>query len=296
MSSKIYQHNPIGQLKGFYYTAHLGSVSKAAKFLDLSQPSISLQIKAFEKSLGTPLFSRKNHRMELTPHGKTVYKEVGPLLEKIETLYNQFKITDGHNHRPLKIVANHGAMHFLLPGIIKNFWKKHEDCHIHIDYATKTDGITALEKGADAFITPLNFDLPSDYSFIELNRFDVNLLTHKDHPLASKKEITLQDIAQHNLTMPSDDLMIIKGLEGLFKKSDVKTQTKLTFSNWEIVKKFVSANLAITLGADLTFEEKDTELFKYSLKKYFDPIPYGIVLAHKSHPLIEDFIESYEKR
>lgn len=292
MKTKTYQHNPIGQLKGFFYTAHLGSVSKAAQFLGLSQPSISLQIKALERSLGTPLFSRKNHRMDLTPHGKTLFKEVGPLLQQIETLYSQFKVTDDNSPRPLKISCNHAAMNYMLPSMIKSFWANHKNCHIQVDTASRTEGIISLENGTDAFLTPLNFDIPSEFSFVELDQFEVQLITHKNHPITQNQNITLKDISSFNLTPPPEDLMS-NGLEGLFTKQNTKLTSKKSLTDWEITKKFIRANLAITIGASIIIEDTDTDLFTYSLSKYFEPVKYGIIVGHNVHPLIHDFIESY---
>ncbi|HEU5140545.1 MAG TPA: LysR family transcriptional regulator [Bacillales bacterium] len=60
----------INQLKAFDHVARLGSFSKAARYLNLSQPTISIRIKELEKSVGGALFHRVGKNMELTDLGK----------------------------------------------------------------------------------------------------------------------------------------------------------------------------------------------------------------------------------
>lgn len=58
----------------FWSVARLGSVTAAAKELHVAQPSISVQIKHLEQSLGTPLFHRAGRRLTLTENGQIVLR------------------------------------------------------------------------------------------------------------------------------------------------------------------------------------------------------------------------------
>jgi LysR family transcriptional activator of nhaA len=58
----------------FWTVAREGSVTKACRSLHLTQPTISAQLKALEKSVKTPLFERRGRAMILTEAGKTVYR------------------------------------------------------------------------------------------------------------------------------------------------------------------------------------------------------------------------------
>ena len=64
-----YKQNRLQQLRGFYHAARMKRISKAAVKMHLSQPSVSLQIKALEEELGTQLFVRRGPRIELTHDG-----------------------------------------------------------------------------------------------------------------------------------------------------------------------------------------------------------------------------------
>lgn len=57
----------------FYVTSKYGGISAAAKFLNISQPSLSSQIKIFESSLNQKLFEKKGRSLQLTPEGERAY-------------------------------------------------------------------------------------------------------------------------------------------------------------------------------------------------------------------------------
>lgn len=58
----------------FWTVAREGSVTKACRVLHLTQPTVSAQLKALERSVKAPLFERRGRSMILTEAGKTVYR------------------------------------------------------------------------------------------------------------------------------------------------------------------------------------------------------------------------------
>ena len=55
------------QLEYFLEIAKMGSVTRAAQSLNVSQPPVSLQLKLLEEELGSPLFIRDKRHLEITP-------------------------------------------------------------------------------------------------------------------------------------------------------------------------------------------------------------------------------------
>ena len=72
-----YKKNRIQQLKGFYYTAKLGSPSKAAKHMCLGQSTVTMQVQSLERDLNTKLFVKARGNFELTNDGHLLYKKIG---------------------------------------------------------------------------------------------------------------------------------------------------------------------------------------------------------------------------
>ncbi|MER8826568.1 LysR family transcriptional regulator [Mesorhizobium sp. M0817] len=76
----------VAQIEAFYWTATLGSVDGAARHLSLSQPTISLRLKALEHETSVPLFQRVGRGVRPTPDGYDLLPEAKRILEGIERL------------------------------------------------------------------------------------------------------------------------------------------------------------------------------------------------------------------
>ena len=73
------------QLRAFCRSARLGSISRAAERLRLSQPSVSLQVSALEEELGLSLFDRRGRSLLLTHVGERLYHLALPLVHGMDS-------------------------------------------------------------------------------------------------------------------------------------------------------------------------------------------------------------------
>ena len=76
------------QLRGFYEIARERSFTRAAEKLFLTQPAISLQIKALEAELGEVLLDRNRRQIRLTAAGEVLFEHVREILAHVETARN----------------------------------------------------------------------------------------------------------------------------------------------------------------------------------------------------------------
>lgn len=76
----------LNHLRTFYTCAVHKNVSKAALDLEVTQPSLSQQIKSFETELGFDLFYRNGRILELTPKGQELFIKSEPIFSNIESV------------------------------------------------------------------------------------------------------------------------------------------------------------------------------------------------------------------
>ena len=74
----------------FYTVAKCGSLTRAAEELFISQPAVSQAIKQLESQFGVSLFNRTHRGMELSVHGKMVFKQVEEALALLDETENRF--------------------------------------------------------------------------------------------------------------------------------------------------------------------------------------------------------------
>ena len=129
-----YKHNRSQQLRGFYYAARAKSISKAAERMGLSQPSVSLQIQALERDLGTQLFERRGPVIRLTRDGETLLELARPLVEGMEALEDDFASRrDSLIRGSVSIAAGGSTLQYILPPFIETFVREypHIDLRLH---------------------------------------------------------------------------------------------------------------------------------------------------------------------
>ena len=73
----------IREIISFYHVARLRSVSKAAKYLEIGQPTVSTHLQKMEKEFGVTLFDRIKRPIQLTSDGVIFYDLAGPIVERI---------------------------------------------------------------------------------------------------------------------------------------------------------------------------------------------------------------------
>jgi len=294
--SLYYKTNQIQQLRGFYYTAQLKSITMAAKFMGLTQPSVSLQVQSLEDRLETKLFYRQGNSMELTLDGEKIYEKVKGIVESVDDIYVNFPKFKGEEIRELNVVANHGSIIYILPWVIKKFNEIDKNHVIKIHYAPKEKGLDMLAKGkADIFVTPKNMDIPSEFEYNNLRDCKVFLITSLDHDLSKKKDIKIEDLAEYNVVMPTADLGIIDYQE-VFARNNSKFECRLEFANWEVTRIYAIAGVAMTFTVDIGIESIDNRVFKYDFSDYFDDVSYGYITNKKQEKseVLKKFIETME--
>lgn len=297
MQNIYYKTNQIQQLRGFYYTAKFRSVSLAASFMNLTQPSVSLQIRSLEEELGAELFYRSQNNMVLTSDGEKLLVKASKVVEQVDDIFLNFSNQLKEEENILRVAANYGAMNYILPKLIKKFSKDKKKRIIKIFYATKDKGLKMLSEDViDIFITPQNFAISREYEYRNLKSYPIYLIAQKNHPLSRKKNITLSDLANYNLTLPPENLRVIPNLREIFMNNNTDIHYSIEFTNWELSKSFVEAGVAISIVPKLVLEKKD-DLFTYPMHQYFPDASYGYVITRKrkQNEITQDFIKLLNK-
>ena len=108
-------HFTLRQFRVFEAVASRLSFTQAAKALHLSQPAVSMQVKAMEEQVGLPLFEQLGKKIHLTEAGHEIYhysRAIGQLLDEAEDVINGLK---GAHQGKLTISVASTANYFVHP-------------------------------------------------------------------------------------------------------------------------------------------------------------------------------------
>jgi LysR family transcriptional regulator, glycine cleavage system transcriptional activator len=120
-------------LSCFETAARLGSFTRAARELQLTQAAVSRQVIGLEARLDVPLFDRRPGALLLTEAGRAFLAEVGPALQRIESAAAHANALKGRGGRLRLSVASSLCNHWLIPRL-PAFTRQHPE--ITLDLAT----------------------------------------------------------------------------------------------------------------------------------------------------------------
>ncbi|HJX83807.1 MAG TPA: LysR family transcriptional regulator, partial [Candidatus Angelobacter sp.] len=117
----------IHQLRYFCAVVRAGSFTRAAEQMGIAQPSLSQQIRALEKQIGTPLFERLGRSVRLTPYGEALRQPAIEILQKVaEAESSLVNLQDGMRGR-LRVGVVPTIMPYFVAPQIGEFLKRFPD-------------------------------------------------------------------------------------------------------------------------------------------------------------------------
>ncbi|PPU11445.1 LysR family transcriptional regulator [Xanthomonas arboricola] len=290
-----YKSDRLKPLRAFCQTVRLGSVSRAAEALYVSQPAVTLQLQALERDLGVALFERSGRRMAPSREGQLLYDMALPLVESLDGLEASFREkVRGLDAGELNIAANSSTILYLLPRIVANFRARHPDVRLTLHNAISADGTDLLREDAVDLAIGSMLDVPADLNYAPVYRFEQLLITPPDHPLASKSTVTLQDLSPYPLILPPRRQVTYRLVDLIFQQARVPYTVALEVGGWEVIKQYVAMDMGISIVTAICVTDADRDkLATRSLKDYFPTRSYGVVVRKGKYlsPQARAFIE-----
>jgi LysR family transcriptional regulator, benzoate and cis,cis-muconate-responsive activator of ben and cat genes len=168
---------------------------RAAETLAIAQPALSRQIAQFEKAIGAPLFVRSSRRVELTPAGVELARQVEPLLRALAALPGAMRAVAEGQVGHVRVAFTGLAMATVLPKILREFHRRHAGIRLELNESPTSAQLTALQAGdiACGFFHP-DAPTPGLQTRVLLRERNGVLLPH-DHPLVGRPALRLRDLA-----------------------------------------------------------------------------------------------------
>ncbi len=236
------------------------SISKAAKKLFLTQPSLSKCIQKIESSLGTKLFNRTSTGLVLTFAGERYYQTAIDIMK----IYNDFEIEVSEINNLKKGRITLGITRYLaaylLPIILPKFKQQCPNIEVNIVEENSTDLEILLSSGKLDFA--IMHTLPfheissnSNIDFHSLSRDPFILATKKDHPLGQHAIISegfkyptidISLFAEEPFIMVKRNQRIRHVSDMILQKANINPKIVLTTKSYETARRLALEGIGIT--------------------------------------------------
>lgn len=208
------------QLEIFIAVMRAGTVTGAARMLNISQPALSQILLHTEDELGFALFDREKGRLRATPEALELLPEAERLFAGLEGLRR--KTSDLRIGRAglVRIGASAPPAMALLPEAIRQFRARHPEVLLRSHVAPIFSLIAMLRAGDAALALALDDRLPPDIAVEPLGRTGFCCLLPDSHPLAAEPALRLADLEGESLisyraaTRPQEELARVAAQQG----------------------------------------------------------------------------------
>jgi len=261
---------------------------RAAAACFVSQPTLSVAIKKLEDELGVINFERHQHEVTITPVGEQIVRQAQQVLEQAKTI----KLIAEEGKDPLKGRLRLGVIYtigpYLLPRLIPILTRRAPDLNLIIDEDFTSNLAGKLRQGElDVIIVSTPFDVQGVITEV-LYREPFMVALPKHHPLARKKSIKADDLADETLLLLKagncfrDQVMEVCPAckSDTFSKDSI--QKTLEGSSLETIRQMVAAGSGVTvLPSSSIMERQDVDsLLEY--RPFTRPAPEReVALAYR---------------
>jgi len=275
-----YKGNRQKQMRAFVYTVKLGTLTRAAEALFLSQPTVSLQLQALERELGVRLLERSRRRINLTDAGEALYELSRPLVEGWENLDRDFQAkVKGLESGRLTIAAGSSTIQYLLPELVRRYRERFPAVQLQLANVTGKDGLALLRADDADFAVGSMLDVPNDIAWAPVYHYDPMLITPLDHPLASKARVRVEDLSPYGLILPPQRLSTYRLVDLVFQQRQVPYRVAIEVGGWEVIKEYVAMGMGISIVTGICITEADrSRLAVRNMREYFPQRSYGVVM------------------
>lgn len=184
-------------LEYYLMVAREENITKAAKLLHITQPTLSRQLMQLEEELGTRLFEREKHRISLTEDGLLLKRRAQELVDLADKTRREFHREEGELSGEIVIGSGETRSVGFLGNAAAEFHERYPLVTFHLHSSTADDIKDRIEKGlVDIGLLTEPVDV-GKYGFIRIPRKERwGVMVNRDSPLAGKKGVTREELAE----------------------------------------------------------------------------------------------------
>mgnify|MGYP001343182998 CR=1 FL=1 len=230
------------QLRAFHAVARTRSFSKAADVLGLTQPAVSVQVKALEATYAVRLFRRQGREVVLTDTGRELFELTRQMFVAEEQIgeFLTGRATLGTGSLVLAADGPHVAL-----DVISAFMKRHPRLRVSVRLGNTSAVLQMLlEQRADAAIVANPKPNPRLLT-LPIQRRGMLALMPRDHPLAARDRLSLQDLVGHPVVLRETGSTTRRVLDEAVRRQGLALSPALELGSREAMREAVARGLGI---------------------------------------------------
>jgi len=190
------------QIRSFLSIAETLHFGRTAELIHLSQPALSLQIRALEEEVGVRLFERNRRKTTLTAAGFAFRDDASAALSQLEQGVRRARLAANGKLGLLRICFVSTAGSEIVPDIVRQFRELNPEVEFSLRNILTAEQVQMLETGSlDIGFLRLPIGEHPAIDVVPVHREPLVLVVPSSHELAKRKRVRLRELAGQDFVM-----------------------------------------------------------------------------------------------
>ena len=249
----------IKELEEFCVICEKGSLAKASKELFMSPQGLSRVVKNLENELNCTLLNRGISGIELTESGECLRDYANVVLKEYEILKKEIDTIRMSTDGSVELLIAHDILRFLTPECFLGFQSKYPE--VPFSFAEYPDRIVekmllAKEGNIALSIGPF----AGDHFHVKiLKKCNLELLVYKDHPLANRESVRIEDLAGEKLYLENSSFKINEFVQSKCWNKGFEANIVFETNGFDLCYKMCRMKKGLSITVDFVHEDMNTD-------------------------------------
>jgi len=229
----------LNHLRIFYCAAREKNLTKAAEALFVTQPAVTMQIKALEQYLEVALFRKRGKFLELTEEGSVLFKYAEKIFGVVEEMEHAFKGFATLARGSLKIGTTRSFARHLMPGLLSRYQEEFPGIKVSLEVGSSSE----IAEGVANFKVDLGIigriPLPGKIKVIPYKPEEFCLVVSPDHRFAKRGVVSCRELRSEPIIIREPGSGSRHFVLSLLDAHGVKPSVLIEAGSVEFIKEYV---------------------------------------------------------
>jgi DNA-binding transcriptional LysR family regulator len=244
--TQLLRHVTLRQLQIFDAITRLGSFTRAARALFLTQPTVSMQIKKLEDGVGLPLLEQVGKKCYLTDAGKVVQEHTRQVLDALANLEMEIADMQGLRTGVLRLAVVTTAKYFA-PRALGIFCERYPGVDVALKVTNRERLLERMAQNVDDLYIMGRPPKTDEAVFEPYLPNPLVVLAAGNHPLAGRRNIEPEALIEHPFIMREPGSGTRMAVEDFFSQRGLQPKIRMELGSNEAIKQAIDARLGISV-------------------------------------------------
>lgn len=211
----------LNQIRYFSKLAEVQHYTRAAKELDITQPSLSHAISSLEEELGTCLFEKQGRGIILTKYGKVFCEYADEALKTLDMGVKKVRTMTGQTEGVVEVAYIYTLGSSFVPQIVSDFIRTHEELKVrfHFTVGNTSEIISGIkEERFDLGFCSMK-EKEDEVMFTPVGTENLVVVVPRGHPLSGQKSVDLLQAAEYPLIFYTENSGLRTVIDRMFRQA-----------------------------------------------------------------------------